>query len=180
MLEIYNGKTGIFGNATFLAETSYSLHNCINNNYGVSYKGQRLAPEDAVAACGAKKVFIMLGTNDLVWASVDSTVQCYATLISRIKAKCPDVEIYIQSQTPIYSGKQSTTGGLSNAKITEYNTRLSELSVAAGCHFVDIATPLKDEDGGLSQSYTSDKYVHINEAACVCWQATLGKYLGIE
>ena len=179
MLEIHNARTGIFGNATFLTETSYSLYNCVKNNYGVTYNGQRMAPEDAIAASGKKKVFIMLGTNDLVWASVDSTVANYKTLISRIKAKVPDAEIYITSQTPIYTAKESQSGGLSNVKINEYNEKLRDLCDSYGYAFVDVATPLKEQSGGLSEKYTTDKYVHINAAACEVWQAVVGKHLGL-
>jgi len=180
MLEIHNARTGIFGNATFLTETSYSLYNCIKNDYGVTYNGQRMAPEDAIAASGKKKIFIMLGTNDLVWASVDSTVANYKTLIDRIKAKVPDAEIYIQSQTPIYTAKESQSAeGLSNRKINQYNEKLQELCDTYGYAFVDVATPLKDQSGGLSEKYTTDKYVHINAAACEVWQAVVGKHLGL-
>ena len=178
MLEIYNNYKRIFGNATFLTETSYSLHNYVKNGYGVTYNGVKMAPEDAIALSGKKKVFIMLGTNDLVWANLDNIVSNYAVLVSRIRAKCPDVQIIIQSQTPVYTYGQSS--GLTNVRVNEYNEKLKVFAAQNGCHFVDVGTPLKDSTGGMALQYSSDKYVHINGSACLVWHATLKAFLGMS
>ena len=178
MLEIYNNYQRIFGNATFLTETSYSLHNYVNNGWGVTYNGMKMAPEDAVALSGKKKVFIMLGTNDLVWANLDSIVSNYAVLVSRIRAKCPDVQIIIQSQTPVYTYGQRS--GLTNVRVNDYNAKLKAFAQNNGCYYVDVATPLKDSTGGMALQYSSDKYVHINGSACLVWHATLKAFLGMS
>ena len=175
MLEIYNRSTGIFGRATFLTRESFSLHNCINNGWTYNYNGMQLAPEDAVAACGAKKVFIMLGTNDIGWANIDKTVSNMGILVSRIRAKNPGVQIIIQSQTPIYHAGQK--GGLTNARVNEYNEKLKAYAASNGCAYVDVASHLKDANGGLAAQYTSDNYVHITGAACIVWNNVLKAFL---
>jgi len=179
MLEIYHGNTKCFGNATFLCETGLALYNYVaDNKYSkVTYNGQSMKIENAVAACGAKKAFILLGTNDLVWANIDKTISNYQTLINNIRAKVPGIQIYIQSGTPIYTNGQRD--GLTNARMTEYNGKLKALASSLGCSFIDIATPFKDSTGGLTAKYCSDSYVHLNSTACVVWVQSIKNYLGI-
>ncbi len=176
MLEIYNKRTGIFGKATFLTETSYALYSYTGGK-GVTYNGMTMMPEDAIKASGKTRVFIMLGTNDLVWNTPAKTVSRYSTLVANIKAKCPGVQIIIQSQTPVYGSGRGNS--LTNPNVNEYNRLLREFAAANGCHFVDVATPLKDANGSLAARYTSDNYVHINGDACLVWHATLKAFLGI-
>lgn len=179
MLEIYHGNNKCFGNATFLCETGLALYNYVaDNKYSkVTYNGQSMKIENAVAACGAKKAFILLGTNDLVWADIDKTISNYKTLINNLRAKVPGIQIYIQSGTPIYTNGQRD--GLTNVRMNEYNQKLKAMASSLGCNFIDIATPFKDSTGGLTPKYCSDSYVHLNSTACVVWVQTIKNYLGI-
>ncbi len=180
MLEIYEGNTNVFGKATFLCETGLALYNyAADNSYGkVTYNDQKMKIEDAVAACGAKNVFILLGTNDLVWVNIDKIIANYQTLINNIKAKVPGVQIYIQSGTPIYPKDHGNN--LTNANMEAYNAKLQNLASANGCKYIDIATPFKDENGALDAAYCSDNYVHLNYAACKIWVETIKNFVGIQ
>jgi len=180
MLEIYEGNTNVFGKATFLCETGLALYNyAADNSYGkVTYNNQKMKIEDAVAACGAKNVFILLGTNDLVWVNIDKIIANYQTLINNIKAKVPGVQIYIQSGTPIYPKDHGNN--LTNANMEAYNAKLQNLASANGCKYIDIATPFKDENGALDAAYCSDNYVHLNYAACKIWVEAIKNFVGIQ
>ena len=46
---------------------------------------------------------------------------------------CPDIEIYIQSMTPVWTGGE--VGGLNNPNVNAYNVKLREFAQQNGCHF---------------------------------------------
>ncbi len=175
-LRNYHQKTKALGNTTFLCVGSYSVNNALTGQLKLTYKGKEMGPADALAACGAKKVFILLGMNDIALTGIDKAINNWATLIQRIREKNPDIEIYIQSGTPIY--KSGEIGDLNNANMDKYNVRLQAFAQQNGCHYIDIATPMKDSSNGLAEKYCSDKYVHFTDAACKLWIDILKKAVG--
>lgn len=166
-LRNYNTKNGVLGDTTFLCQGSYSVGHAVNNTMMLSYQGNDVSPQDALKACGADRVFILLGMNDIALYGIDKTIENWGTLIANIRAECPDIEIYIQSGTPIYSGGQK--GSLTNANMDKYNVRLKQFAKENGCYYVNVNTPFKDASGGLAEKYCSDAYVHFTDAACQLW-----------
>ncbi len=176
-LRNYHMATGYMGGVTFLCQGSYSVAHAVNDSMYLSYQGQDMTPQDALAACGAKKVFIQLGMNDIALWGIDSTMGSWAKLIENIRAKNPDIAIYIQSGTPIYTAGQ--IGDLNNKNMDAYNARLAEFAQANGCHFINLAPYFKDSSNGLAEAYCSDQYVHFTDTACKLWLDLIKDYLGI-
>lgn len=174
-LQYYHAKTRAAGNATFLCAGSYSANHAVNGTMLLTYQGQNMSPQDALKACGAKKVFILLGMNDIALVGIDKTIENWGVLISRIREKCPGIEIIIQAQTPVYSAGQK--GSLNNANVDKYNVALKAFAASNGCGFLDVCTPMKDSSGGLKAEYCSDSFVHFTDAACILWIKLLKDYL---
>lgn len=170
------------GNATFLCAGSYAVRHAVANDLNseyviaLTYQGQKMRPEDALAASGVKKVFIMLGMNDIGLLSVDDTIKNWGTFVANIRAKCPDMAIYIQSGSPIYIGGE--IGSLNNKNMDAYNEKLKAFAAANGCYYVDVATYLKDANGGLAAQYCSDQYVHLTQAGAQVWINVLKNFVG--
>ena len=161
--------------ATFLARESYSSYHAVNGSMLLTYRGQKMTPEDAVKASGCKKVFIMLGMNDLnMYSSLDGCIRSMQTMISRIKSKNPGVKIYIQSMTPIVIGSEK--GRLNNKNIDQYNVMLKSLAASIGAVYIDVATPLKNSSNGLNPKYSSDQYVHLNNTGLDIWISALERF----
>ena len=175
-LKYHHAETGALGKATFLCAGSYGVHNAVDNVLYVTYQGQEMTPQDALAACGAKKVFIMLGMNDIGLYGVEDTIVYWSKLLDNIRGKCPDIDIYIQSGTPIATGGEK--GKLTNARMDEYNVELQKFCLENDCFYVDIATAMKDSTGGLKKEYCSDNYVHMTPEGCQVWVDVLFAYLG--
>ncbi len=174
-LRNYHAKTKAAGKAVFLCEGSYSVNHAVNKTMLVNYNGQSMNPWDALKACGAKKVFILLGMNDIALVGIDKTIENWGTLISQIRETCPGIEIIIQAETPIYTSGQK--GGLTNANVDKYNKALKTFAAENGCGFLDVCTPMKDSSGGLKAEYCSDSFVHFTDAACILWIKLLKDYL---
>lgn len=175
-LQHFQAEYGTFGTATFFTTVSYSVNHAVNNTLFLIYQGREMTPEDALAACGAKKVFIQLGMNDIALVGIDGTIANWGVMLGRIREKNPDIEVYIQSGTPIYIGGEK--GGLNNTNMDRYNERLKVFAEENGCHFIDIATVMKNEQGGLKAEFSLDHYVHVNYTACDAWAQVLKEYVG--
>lgn len=146
------------------------------NTVSLVYRGEKIRLEDLLAALGTKRVFIMLGLNEIgVDGGVNWTINNWGKLIKNIRAKCPDIEIFIQSATPVWIGGERY--GLTNPRIDEYNERLEQFCLDNDCYFVNIAEVLKDDQGGLKTEYCSDKYIHLTKAGNEAWIAYLKAFV---
>ncbi|MBQ3378384.1 MAG: hypothetical protein IJG50_00790 [Clostridia bacterium] len=166
-------ESGFMGEAKFLCSTSLGASNALSEvtteSLHPSYNGVKRTIWENVAQTGAKKVYIMLGVNDLTWASITLTVSNLRTLIDEIKAASPDVQIYIQSVTPRIAG---FVGEPDNKKIFEYNLELYKMCREEGYYFVDVAYALRDENGCLPDELCSDLNslgIHFTNEACRIW-----------
>lgn len=176
MLSYYANSSGRLGNAKFLVQGSYSAGNAVSNGLLMSYQGQKMDLQSAVAATGAKKVFIMLGMNDIALYGVDGTIKNWRTMLGRIFEKSPDVKIYIQSMTPIWTGGE--IGGLNNKHADQFNQALKTFAQENGYTYIDVASYMKDSTGGLASNYCSDNYVHITNAGAATWVSVLRAFNG--
>lgn len=162
----------------FLAAGSFSAHNALwpvsSESVHPIYQGQQRPVWESVAMMGAKNVFICFGLNDL--NIDDDTCECYRQVIDNIVAGSPEVNIHIISMT--YTLKDKGVGKLNNDNIRDYNSRLMEMAEENGWGFVDLATPLADEEGNLKPEYCSDNFVHQTPKAYDIWTEVLHGYLG--
>lgn len=173
-LMVHNARTKDLGGALFLVRGSLGIHNTLNKQLSVTYRGQPMTPWDALAASGVSKVFLMMGMNDIGYYSIDDTMEQWGVFLENIRAACPELQIYIQSLTPMWNGAQQTL--LNNANIDLYNQRLRAFAEENGCAFVNIAPYFKNADNGLAAKYAGDLYVHMNEEGTAAWAAVLKAY----
>ena len=170
-LKIYNTATGALGKTTFLCQGSYSAAHAVNDTMYLSYQGKDITPQDALEACGADRVFILLGMNDIALYGIEKTIEHWGILVTNIREKCPEIDIYIQAGTPIY--KSGEVGSLNNENMDKYNVQLKAFAEANNCYFVETNSIFKDSTGGLAEEYCSDSFVHFTDAACQLWVETL-------
>ncbi len=178
-LKLYAAKkrqsdTGFFGKAQFLVQGSMGSGNALQPVSATSihpaYSGKKMLLEDSVAAMGAKKVYIMLGMNDIAVYGIDGSVKNMETLIGRIKAKSPNTVILVQSATPMVQDMQRKY--LNNANMYAYDQKLAALCKQNGYYFIDVAEVMRDKNGALIASYCSDPQIlgmHFTDTACQVW-----------
>ncbi len=166
----------LLGNAQFLTAGSLGSGNALrevsSDSLHPSYQGQKMAIEDAVAAMGAKKVYIMLGMNDVALYGVEESAENMMRLLARIASKSPGVQIFVQSATPRIEGDYNK---LNNDALFQYNLKLYEYCLqysSNGIYFVDVADVMRDEKGNLPLDYCSDATgmgLHFTDKACKIW-----------
>jgi len=178
LLDRWNWDETYLGDIQFLTAGSLGSGNALwdisEESVHPTYQGEKMLLENSVALSGAKKVYIMLGTNDVGLYGVDASIENYNTMLDRIKAKNPNVTFYIQSALPMYREAQLTD--LNNATLTTYNAKLYQLSIERGDHFVDVTSIMQTADGSLPYQYCSDPNemgIHLTDTACEKWIAYL-------
>ncbi len=162
-----------FGKARFLVAGSLGSGNALwkvsNESVHPSYRGEKMLLEDAVKRMEAKKVYIMLGINDVALYGLDGSVENMKTLIERILEKSPKAEIFVQSATPRIA---ASTKKPNNRMIFDYDLKLYQMCVEQGWHFVDVAFVMRDANGCLYDDYCSDAPtmgMHFTDVACQVW-----------
>ena len=121
---------GYMGSAQFLCSGSLGSGNALwdvsGSSVHPSYQGEKMKIEDAVAKMGAKKVYIMLGMNDVAVYGAEGSVSNMSKLLGNIKAASPGVSIYVQSATPRIAGK---TGSLNNDVLYDYDIYKGDIAL---------------------------------------------------
>ena len=162
----------------FLAAGSFSVNNALwpvdDKSVHPVYRGEQHQIWESIAMMGSKRVFLMLGMNDLNINGVEGTCKKYEELVDNIKETDPDAEIHIMSMTYILHGKE--VGMLQNDIIRQYNQELEKLAEEKGWGFVDISQPLADENGDLAVEYCSDDFAHQRPEAYDVWVSVLRDY----
>ncbi len=171
------------GQAQFLTAGSLGSGNALwevsDKSVHPTYQGTKMLLEDAVAASGAQKVYIMLGMNDVGLYGIDQSVDNMQTLLKNIQAKSPNAVFYVQSATPMVDGRQQED--LNNANLTAYNEKLAAMCATNGYNYIDVASVLTDETGGLIREYCSDPDdmgIHFTDTGCQVWIDYLAKHTG--
>ncbi|MDD6490350.1 MAG: GDSL-type esterase/lipase family protein [Clostridia bacterium] len=171
----YYAENGSLGKAEFLCAGSLGYGSALQDikaegNVHPTYEGEKYTVDDGVKMLGAKKVFIMFGMNDIGLYGIDDTIENMKTLTSRIKKKSPEVEIYIQSVTPMLENMQLRD--LNNKSISEFNKKLKAEAKKLGYKYLDVASVMKDKKGNLIPEYCSDPEamgIHFSDEGCKAW-----------
>jgi len=177
MLRQYEAATGALGQAQFLCAASLSANNALMNVSEESvhpyYNGAKMRLEDAVPLTGAKKVYIMLGMNDIAReGGKEHSLECFEQLCDLILANVPDAVICVQSVTPRLDMGGAPLGDLNNPNITAYNEMLAGLCQRRGWYFVNVAEVMFDDNGYLNVNYCGDPQemgMHYNYDGCEIW-----------
>lgn len=171
-------KTNFVHEIQFLAAGSYSAGNALKpvegDNVHPKYKGKKYQVWDAVSMMGSKRVFILLGMNDIALLGLEGARDAYREVIDKIVEKSPDVEITVISVT--YTLKGEGTKVLNNDNIAKYNVLLKEMAKENGWEYLDLCTPVSDGKGNLAEGYCSDGFVHLSTSAYDRWEKELIRY----
>lgn len=170
----YETKHGHLGNPTFLTRGGVSLNGFVLYYKNLYYQGKETHIEDVVAASGVKKLFIMLGNNDLHYRTLEETMGSWDIMMERILEKSPDVEIYIQSC--IHEWTELSSGNSINDKINEYNELLIQYCEDNGYHYVDMQQYFVDHTNRMAEVYSLDHEIHLGEEGCIMWMRALNAY----
>lgn len=123
---------------------------------------------DAMKDVSCKKIYVMLGINELGWTKVENFRKQYEKVIDRLREDHPDAEIIIQSILPVSARQDAKGSYVNNRRINEYNESIRAMAEEKGCSLVDVAESFRGEDGCLPKDLTFEG-IHLNVAGCKAW-----------
>lgn len=131
---------------------------------------------DEVISMKPAKLFILIGTNDIVYGrKADEIIQSIRQIISRVQNASTDTKIYIQSLFPVNNIKFKTNRPIET--IQAVNTEMKKLSDELHCVFIDLYPLLLNEsENALDVRYTIDG-LHLNGKGVLKWVEYLKPYV---
>lgn len=151
---------------------SYPELNIIN----IGYSGNNLVDMKhripMLKSVNPKKVFIMAGTNDLVYLSIDEYKKRYIELLDSLHSNLPYAQIYIESVLPT---NHKMSNYAPNEKVVLANKMIESLANEKGYTFIDLYS-LYSINGELPKELTKDG-VHLYPSSYEVWSKEIKKYL---
>ena len=163
----------LLGTAQFLTTTmGVSLADLVgdrDNGVRFSYQGEERPLEDIVADIAPRRVFLLLGLNDLASDQdpvITDIVERYIRLIDSLQTACPGVECVIITNPPKVASQwlpdYTANRRFGNALIQELVDGLTQMCRENNIPYVDAYEGLKNEHGALPDAYCRDGYIHLN------------------
>ena len=153
-------------------ETFSSNHNIVNRGVSGAYSDEALANIEAIAVGKPKKVFFMIGTNDLGTNGKNTTeyvLKHITLLVDRLQKVSPETEIYIQSILPSNNGLRTL------AIEQETNAALQALCQEKEVTYIDLWEDLLSIT--KNQNHTLDG-LHLKASGYQIWAKKIEQYVG--
>ena len=155
------------GTAQFMGAVSMTVLFASTEEPVFNYRGGRVSLTAGINKYGAKKVFIMLGANDIGHRDWDAVRADYCTMIERILSDCPGAEIVVEGINPgtkLFCANRN----LDVAHWNSFNEILKEIAEQYGLGYFSFAEELMDEQGYLRPEFASGD-LHLSASGNEIW-----------
>ena len=155
---------------------AFGDHNVVNRGVSGAITDEALENIEAIAVGKPKKVFIMMGTNDLGTAGICTTehvMQNVSLMVERLQKVSPDTELYIQSLLP--SGHLGSGGTRTPERLQATNEALKAFCEAKDITYIDLWNDLADVATN-SNGMSYDK-LHLTAKAYKIWCDKVAPYV---
>jgi lysophospholipase L1-like esterase len=135
-----------------------------DNTFGV------LARLEGIAKAKPKKLFLLIGINDLSRGLPKEVIlNNYNRILTYLTTHTPKTKIYIQSVLPLYE-PYTKEAYLKNKKdsILNLNVGIKQVAEKFKLTYINLHEIFADENGDLKKEYTADG-IHLKPAAYVLW-----------
>lgn len=134
---------------------------------------------DPIIAGHPKRLFLLIGTNDLAAGiAPEQVAENVARIVDRFREESRWTKIFVQSVLPV-NGKEFgffRDHYARAADIPRLNELLRTLCEERNVVFIDLYTPFCDEEGHLDSTCTNDG-LHITGAGYLRWRDLLKPYV---
>lgn len=130
---------------------------------------------DEVTSGMPKKVFILIGINDISRNIPDSQIlKNYRRIIERIKISSPSTKIYFHTLLPVNNEFTAKNQFNKDEHILYVNAELKNITKKYGVSLIDIYPYFLNAENKLDKKYTEDG-LHLNAEGYKVWAAILKK-----
>ena len=153
-------------NATYYASIGMNVYDLFVDPI-VEENGEKITIEEALKRHTFKKIYLMVGINEMGTGTVDTFMKKYEEAVNHLRELQPDAIIFVQGIMYVKKEKSDSDPIFNNPNIQERNDRIKELADNKNIFYIDINEVVTDETGNLNPEYTYDA-IHL-----------LGKYYSI-
>ena len=135
--------------------------------------------ENRVFAYNPTKVFILIGTNDLVYSGLDNDgiKNNIEEIINKIYEKNSNTKIYLESIYPVNNSiNKEIVETRTNDNIKDLNNKIEKICNNNKCTYINMFDNLTDKNGNMKRIYTVDG-LHLNKIGYKVITNKLIKYL---
>ena len=165
-MEGFRNQSGIT-QGTFLTGVGMDVSNIFETPY-INLYNEQITVFQALYNTNYKKVYVMLGTNNLGEPDFNEFKEKYRVCLGEIKKMLPDAIIYVVSVAYVEESKVEDTTYVNNQNIDTVNDKILELCEETGYYFVNINEVLSNGNHSLAEGATSDG-VHMYDTYCKIW-----------
>ena len=134
-----------------------------------------LARAPDLAAQSPARVFLMVGTNDLIAGEpIERIVPRYVAIVEALRSGAPSAKLVCQSVPPIR--EELLKRPITNASIAALNEALRGPVAERGCEWADVRSALLDGEGALDRRFTLDG-VHLTGEGYLAWARALEPWI---
>ncbi len=140
---------------------------------------QLLRRLDPIVKGQPRKIFLMIGTNDLGEdKSPEYVLGNIRKIVSRIRQESPRTRLYIQSILPVnnHFTEFAHRHGRKDAEIVKLNKLLQKMCSEGGIPYIDLHQHFVDSEGKLDARYTNDG-LHLMGAGYLLWKELIKQYV---
>lgn len=163
----YGGLENI---TTFYASTGLTVYKMFDSEI-VSVPGQKkkITIEEALQQNSFKKIYLMIGINEMGTGNVDSFIAKYEEVVNHLLELQPDAIIYLQGIMKVTAERSAKGDYIHNEGIIARNERIAELADNERLFYLDVNPEVCDETGGMIKDYTFDG-VHLKAQYIEIWK----------
>ena len=156
-LQIYD----MFAGFNAIYRVGVNTHNASTDLFYETGAGEQLTLVEAVRHFAPRKLYIMLGTNGINWATTEWLLSGYRELVATLVAENPDCIIVLQSIPPVTEKKSRDNRGFLKENFDAYNAGVRQIAIDLGVYFLDINSAFSTPDGYLSLDYAAPDGIHF-------------------
>ena len=134
---------------------------------------------EEVTASKPKKIFLLIGTNDMARGkSIDYVLENTEKIILQIQNQSEKTKIYLQSILPINPnvGKKFSGHKNNHQKIIDVNKLLKKLAKKLNVKFINLHKKMRNGKKHIKAKYTYDG-LHLSEEGYQKWKKIIRKYV---
>ena len=176
-LPINEGQIIMLGNSiTAECEWSELLENPNILNRGVIGDGTSdiLNRLDDVIAMKPKKIFLLIGVNDLLFLPLSTITENYEKIVNQLLLETPNTKLYLESVLPVHNDFRRN--GIKNEDIDILNKNIEQIAQKHGQVFINLNEKFKNTEGGLNPEYSIDG-IHLNGKGYLLFKKIILPYI---
>lgn len=169
----YGGLENI---STFYASTGLTVYKIFDSPIVTVPDGkEKITVAQALSQQQFKKIYLMIGINEMGRGTVESFTQKYKEVVDQLKILQPDAVIYLQGIMKVTTQRSDKGDYINNAGIDERNAEIARLADYVRVYYLDVNPLICDNTGGMNPDYTFDG-VHLKAQYIPIWKDFLKQY----